>query len=103
MPVLPASSNHEPPTPKLAPSAHADVHANDTAPTSDERRQGCSIRASSRHHAAEKFSRLVEEELKAEAQDLRSCDTDAHGSESGNLPRDHIEAVVSHVRVPAFL
>lgn len=103
MPVLPASSNHEPPTPKPAPSAHADVHANDTAPTSDERRQGCSIRASSRHHAAEKFSRLVEEELKAEAQDLRSCDTDAHGSESGNLPRDHIEAVVWHVRVPAFL
>ena len=103
MPVLPASSNHEPPTTKPAPSAHADVHANDTAPTSDERRQGCSIRASSRHHAAEKFSRLVEEELKAEAQDLRSCDTDAHGSESGNLPRDHIEAVVSHGRVPAFL
>lgn len=103
MPVLPASSNHEPPTTKPAPSAHADVHANDTAPTSDERRQGCSIRASSRHHAAEKFSRLVEEELKAEAQDLRSCDTDAHGSESGNLPRDHIEAVVWHVRVPAFL
>ena len=103
MPVLPASSNHEPPTPKLAPSAHADVHANDTAPTSDERRQGCSIRASSRHHAAEKFSQLVEEELKAEAQDLRSCDTDAHGSESADIFSRSQRGVVSHVRVPAFL
>ena len=71
---------------------------------SDERRQGCSIRASSRHHAVEKFSRLVEEEMKTEAQDLRSCATDAHGCEIAELPPDHSEAwYPMGAYVPAFL